>query len=195
MTTILIISVGASSLHAVARDPAVRLRVDVTQVGQPDTRYVVDDQPIVARPETGDLAGALSLVAALAGSRGIAVAAVAHRVGHEATIHLVPEVIDDALIAIVGERPDLSAVPAARALWPDIAQIACYDDDEAVAYRRVLNLLRRPPRRSLTVPARDDDNRVDQMLADPMGYFTRARARARVVVQQDVRAVMRPRRH
>ena len=105
MTTILIISVGASSLHAVARDPAVQLRVDVTQVGQPDTRYVVDDQPIVARPETGDLAGAISLVAALAGSRGITVAAVAHRVGHEAAIHLVPEVIDDALIAIVGDRP------------------------------------------------------------------------------------------
>ena len=195
MTTILIVSVGASSLHAVARDPAVQLRVDVTQVGQPDTRYVVDDRPIVGRPEARDLTGAVNLVADLVRSRGLTVAAVAHRVGHDAANHLVPEAIDDALLAIVGELPDLSAVPVARLLWPDAAQIACYDDDEAVAYRRVRNLLRRPHRRSLAVTARDDDDRVGQMLTDPSGYFARARDRARAEVQQDVRAVMRPRRH
>lgn len=40
----------------------------------------------------------------------------------------------------------------------------------------------------------DGDDRADRMLADPQGYFARARARARAQIEREIaRATRRPR--
>ena len=187
---ILVLSADTSSLRVVASDPAVLLRVDVTHVGEPGFRYAVDGRPVVGAPEPHDLAGAVKLVGDLVRSHGIAVDAVAHRVGHGGSGRRVAELIDDAGLGRFNGLVDADTLAAARATWPGVAQVACFDNDEATADRHARDLLGYSRRRSPAVASQDRDDRAARMLTDPRDYFARARQRARIDVSRDVAAVM-----
>jgi acetate kinase len=69
-------------------------------------------------------------------SAGLTVSAVAHRVVHGGPVHVAPERVDDDLLAdlhhLVDFAPlhlpdDLASIEAARARWPDVPHVACFD--------------------------------------------------------------------
>jgi hypothetical protein len=109
--------------------------------------------------------------------------------------HVAPELIDDALlaklVAISAAQlpPDLVAIEIARTIWPDVPHVACFEtafdiagraDAEAVLDRQARAQLQRKP------AVGDGDDRADRMLADPHGYFARARRRARAEITRDI---------
>jgi acetate kinase len=89
----------------------------------------------VARP-TSDPDSAVADIARRITSAGLPVSAVVHRVVHGGPVHVAPECIDDALIAdlrdLVDFAPlhlpgDLASIEAARARWPHVPHVACFD--------------------------------------------------------------------
>jgi len=89
----------------------------------------------VARPTT-DPGTAVAEIARRLASAGLAVSAVAHRVVHGGPVHVAPERIDDELATdlrrLVDFAPlhlpgDLDSIEAARARWPDVPHVACFD--------------------------------------------------------------------
>jgi acetate kinase len=89
----------------------------------------------VARP-TSDPDSAGAEIDQRMRSAGLTVAAVAHRVVHGGPVHVAPERIDDDLVTdlrdLVDFAPlhlpgDLDSIEAARARWPDIPHVACFD--------------------------------------------------------------------
>ncbi len=178
VTTILTVRVGTSSLMAVVRDPAIRLRIRLDGVGETRTRCVVDGVPVVMRPTPINLEGAIHLVADLIRFRGLDVTAVAHHVEPSA-----------------GAGPaDTGIMATMQSVWPDAVYIAYSGDDEELADREARELLGRSPRGSSIPAGGDRDHRADQMLTDPQGYFAEARERARTEVRRDVTAALHRRR-
>ncbi len=176
VTTVLTVRVGTSSLTAVVRDPAVRLRIRLEGVGEARTRCVVDGVPVVMRPAPTDLDGAIHLVADQIRFRRLDLTAVTH--------HIEPSV-----------GPAGTGVLATmRAVWPDAVHIA-YSGDDELADREARQLLHRPGAGSPNHLGGDYDDRADQMLTDPQGYFADARDRARIEVERDVSAALHRRRH
>jgi hypothetical protein len=169
MSAILAVTASVSSLRAVVRDPAVRLRAQLDYRGVSDGRCLIDGRPVPALQPPGDAAEALRLVARFVDARGIAVLAVAHHLADAGSEHA--ELVDDALLVKLEDRD------AARAIWPRVPHIACFGiepDIEAMMDRQTRALL-----------AASDD-RVERMLTDPRGYFARARERARTEVERDI---------
>jgi acetate kinase len=89
----------------------------------------------VPRPVAGD-GSAVSDVADRLAAAGLTPSAVAHRVVHGGPAHVRPERIDDELLAalraLVDFAPlhlpgDLESIGAARARWPDLPHVACFD--------------------------------------------------------------------
>jgi hypothetical protein len=189
MTAILAITATPSSLRAVVRDPTVRLWIQVDYRGEPGARCVIDGRPVPALDPPRDPTEALRLVARLVDARSLTVAAVAHHVADDRPEHA--ELIDDALLVKLDDRvapdPELAAIHAARTGWPHVPHIACFGtepDIEAMMDRQARRLLQQL------------DDRTEQMLADPRGYFARARERARVEVEEQIaRKAHRARSH
>jgi hypothetical protein len=179
MSAILAVTASVSSLRAVVRDPAVRLWAQLDYRGVPDGRCLIDGRPVPALQPPADAAEALRLVTRLVEARGIAVAAVAHHLADAGPEHA--ELIDDALLVKLEDRGalavELTAIDAARAIWPRVPHIACFGiepDIEAMMDRQARALLGA------------SDDRVERMLTDPRGYFARARERARTEVERDI---------
>jgi acetate kinase len=89
----------------------------------------------VPRPTT-DPGSAVGEIARRLDAAGLTLAAVAHRVVHGGPVHVAPERIDDELVHdlrdLVDFAPlhlpaDLDSIEAARARWPDIPHVACFD--------------------------------------------------------------------
>jgi acetate kinase len=89
----------------------------------------------VPRPTT-DPDSAVAEIARRLAAAGLTVSAVAHRVVHGGPVHVTPERIDDELVAdlrqLVDFAPlhlpgDLDSIEAARARWPDVPHVACFD--------------------------------------------------------------------
>jgi acetate kinase len=89
----------------------------------------------VPRP-ADDAAHAIADVAERLAAAGLTPSAVAHRVVHGGPIHVRPERVDDELMAalrvLVDFAPlhlpgDLDSIEAARARWPDLPHVACFD--------------------------------------------------------------------
>ena len=89
----------------------------------------------VARP-TADAGSAIADAAERLAVAGLTPAAVAHRVVHGGPVHIQPERVDDELMgalgALVNFAPlhmpgDLDSIEAARARWPDLPHVACFD--------------------------------------------------------------------
>jgi acetate kinase len=89
----------------------------------------------VARPTT-DPDSAVAEIDRRMTSAGLTVSAVAHRVVHGGPAHVAPERIDDELVTdlrdLVDFAPlhlpgDLDSIEAARARWPDVPHVACFD--------------------------------------------------------------------
>lgn len=187
MTAILAITATPSSLRAVARDPVLRLWIQLDYRGTPDARCLVDGRPVPTMTPPDNVAGALLLVARFAEARGIAVAAVAHHLADDGPERA--ELIDEALLVKLDDRvalaAELAAIDAARVVWPHVPHIACFGtepDIEAMMDRQA---------RALLHPA---DDRVERMLADPRGYFAGARERAQIEVERAIaREAARPR--
>lgn len=180
MTAVLAIDAKPQALRAVVRDPMVRLWIDLEYRDQPDARCLVDGQPVQALRPPDDVFDAVRLTAKLVAARRITVEAVAHRVDH--AWHQQAAVIDDALLDELADHPgpNLDAIRAARATWPLVPHIACCAaglDIEADMDRQARQLLSRETA---------DDNRAEWMLADPRGYFARARERARRDVADEI---------
>jgi hypothetical protein len=182
MSAILAITATTSSLRAVVRDPALRLWVKLDYRGAPDARCLIDGRPDPAVQPPGNAVDALRLVARFVDARGIALAAVAHHLADGGPEHA--ELIDDALLVKLEDRialaAELAAIDAARAVWPHIPHLACFGtepDVEAMMDRQARALLGA------------SDDRIERMLADPRGYFARARERARAEVERDIARV------
>lgn len=182
MSAILAITATTSALRAVVRDPAVRLWAQLDYRGVPDARCLIDGRPVTAVQPPGNVNDALRLVARFVDARGITVAAVAHHLADGEPEHA--ELIDDALLVKLEDRvalaPELAAIDAARHVWPHVPHIACFGiepDVEAMMDRQARVLLG------------GADDRVERMLADPRGYFARARERARAEVERDIARV------
>ncbi|MCW2702084.1 MAG: Acetate kinase [Blastococcus sp.] len=89
----------------------------------------------VPRP-TADVGSAIADVVERLAAAGLTPSAVAHRVVHGGPVHVQPERVDDefvaALRALVDFAPlhlpgDLDSIDAARARWPDLPHVACFD--------------------------------------------------------------------
>jgi acetate kinase len=89
----------------------------------------------VPRPTT-DPGSAVAEIARRLASAGLTVSAVAHRVVHGGPVHVAPERIDDELVADLRDLADfaplhlpgdLDSIEAARARWPDVPHVACFD--------------------------------------------------------------------
>jgi hypothetical protein len=207
MTAILAINLSRSSLRAVVRDPAVRLDVHIEHLGECGTRCLVDGRSIDFCSPPRDVNEAITLVAELVRTRGVVVAAVAHRISASDPGRPEAELIDDGLIVKLGDlcdaaqlQSELGAVEAARVAWQNVPHVACFGgldahaEADAVLDRQARALLRRAEHG--TVPAREGDDRAEQMLANPRSYFVRAREKARVEVERDIaRRVARGRSH
>jgi hypothetical protein len=179
MTAVLAINVTPHTLRAVLRDPAVRLWVQLDYRDTPGARCLLDAGLLPALEPPRGPAEAVRLVAGLINARHIAVAAVAHHLADVGPDYA--EVIDDAVLVKLAHRvasaPTLAALDAARTAWPHIPHIACSGcspDIEAMMDYQARRLLQHR------------DNRAEQMLADPRGYFARARERARTQIQQEI---------
>jgi hypothetical protein len=179
MIAILAITATAASLRGVVRDPVVRLWAQLDYQGTHDARCLIDGRPDPELQPPGSAADALRLLARFVDARRIAVAAVAHHVADAGPEHA--ELIDDALLVKLEDRvalaPELAAVDAARAVWPQVPHIACFGiepDVDAMMDRQARALLGA------------SDDRVERMLADPRGYFAGARERARAEVERDI---------
>jgi len=122
MTAILAINLSRSSLRAVVRDPAVRLDVHIEHLGECGTRCLVDGRSIDLCSPPRDVDEAIILVAELVRTRGVVVAAVAHRISASDPARLEAELIDDGLIvklddlrdAALALRGDAGAEPGPR---------------------------------------------------------------------------------
>jgi hypothetical protein len=179
MSAILAITATTSSLRGAVRDPVVRLWAQLDYRGTPDARCLIDGRPVPAPEPPGDAADALRLIARLVDARRIALAAVAHHLADAGPEHA--ELIDDAMLVKLEDRvalaPELAAIDAARAVWPQVPHIACFGieaDLDAMMDRQARGLLGA------------SDDRVEHMLTDPRGYFARARERARAEVERDI---------
>jgi hypothetical protein len=180
MTAILAIDAKPQALRAVVRDPMVRLWIDLEYRGTPGARCLVDGRPVPALRPPDDVFDAVRLAAKLVEARRITVGAVAHRVDH--AWQQPAAVIDDAVLDELADHPGpvLDAVQGARATWPLVPHIACCGagvDIEADMDRQARQLLSREAA---------EDNRAERMLADPRGYFARARERARREIADEV---------
>jgi acetate kinase len=116
---VLSINPGSRSLKAAAHD-AAGARVWEHSVPTPTT----------------DPGSAVAEIARRLAQEGFSVSAVAHRVVHGGPLHVAPERVDDELVAdlrqLVDLAPlhlpgDLDSIEAARARWPDVAHLACFD--------------------------------------------------------------------
>jgi hypothetical protein len=179
MSAILAITATASSLRAVVRDPVVRLWAQLDYRGVADARCLIDGRPVPTLYPPDNVADALWLVARFTDARGIAVAAVAHHLADAGPERAEP--VDEALLVKLDDRvaqaAELAAIDAARAVWPQVPHIACFGtepDVEAMMDRQARALLHA------------SDDRVQRMLANPRGYFARARERARIQVERDI---------
>lgn len=179
MIAVLTIDAKPQALRAVVRDPTVRLWIDLEYRGRPHARCQVDGRPVPGLHPPEDVLDAVRTVAELVAARRITVGAVAHHLNHAGQP---AEVIDDASVTRLGDPADpaLAAVRAARATWPLIPHVACWTagpDIEAETDRQARRLLSRD-----TVGG----DRAAQMLADPRGYFARARERASREVADEI---------
>jgi acetate kinase len=116
---VLAVNPGSRSLKAAARDGS-GARLWAHQVAVPTT----------------DPDSAVAEIDRRMASAGLTVSAVAHRVVHGGPAHVAPERIDDDLITdlrdLVDFAPlhlpgDLDSIEAARARWPDVPHVACFD--------------------------------------------------------------------
>jgi acetate kinase len=116
---ILAINPGSRSLKVVARD-ASGARLFERHLPRP----------------TADPGRAIADVAGRLAAAGTTPSAVAHRVVHGGPAHLEPERVDDELMAGLGalvnfaplHMPgDLASIEAARAQWPELPHVACFD--------------------------------------------------------------------
>jgi acetate kinase len=116
---VLAINPGSRSLKVAVRDASGALRF----------------RRQVPRP-TGDAEGALSEIAEGLAAAGVTPSAVAHRVVHGGPLHDRPETVDDGLLAELRAQVDfaplhlpgdLDSIEAARARWPRLPHIACFD--------------------------------------------------------------------
>jgi acetate kinase len=116
---VLAVNPGSRSLKAAAHDGA-GARLWAHQVPRPTT----------------DPGSAVAEIARRLAAAGLSVTAVAHRVVHGGPVHVAPERIDDELVAdlrrLVDFAPlhlpgDLDSIEAARARWPDLPHVACFD--------------------------------------------------------------------
>ncbi|MEC9344223.1 MAG: acetate/propionate family kinase [Pseudomonadota bacterium] len=147
MQHILTINAGSSSikfaLFGPGGEPVERVRGMVEELGvRPRFRAQAGGEVLVDRAlpagEVGDHAAALDLVLGLIGDRfrDAGIAGVGHRVVHGGPGHDRPALIDDRVLAGLEDlsplaplhQPhNLSGIRAARAAFPDAAQVACFD--------------------------------------------------------------------
>ena len=129
---------GSTSLKAVLRDRAPRLTAQIDRLGTPDARWTLEasGSPPEISPFVGDLPAAVRMLADRLHRDGVSVDAVAHRVVHGGPTFTHPVVMDDAtrsaLDALTAWAPlhmpgDLASIDAARAAWPDVPHVACFD--------------------------------------------------------------------
>jgi acetate kinase len=116
---VLAVNPGSRSLKAAAHD-ATGARLWAHQVARPTT----------------DPGSAVAEISRRMEAAGLTVSAVAHRVVHGGPAHVVPERIDDQLVAdlrdLVDFAPlhlpgDLDSIEAVRARWPGVPHVACFD--------------------------------------------------------------------
>jgi acetate kinase len=116
---VLAVNPGSRSLKAAVHDDSGRRVLDLH----------------VPRPPT-DVGTAIGELAHQVREQGIDLVAVAHRVVHGGPRHVEPEEVDDDLLASLRELVpfaplhlpgDIDAVVAARAQWPDLPHVACFD--------------------------------------------------------------------
>ena len=116
---VLAINPGSRSLKAAVHDAAGSRLLDLH----------------VARP-VHELAAAVHELADRVRDRGLEPVAVAHRVVHGGPDHVETERVDDDLVATLRElvpfaplhlTGDIDTVVAARAQWPDLPHVACFD--------------------------------------------------------------------
>jgi len=135
---VLSLNPGSTSLKAVLRDPAPRLTAQIDRLGTPDARWTLEasGSPPETSPFVGDLPAAVRMLADRLHRDGVSVDAVAHRVVHGGPTFTHPVVMDDAtrsaLDALTAWAPlhmpgDLASIDAARAAWPDVPHVACFD--------------------------------------------------------------------
>jgi hypothetical protein len=126
-----------------------------------------------------DATHALRLVAKLVNSGGLDIDAVAHHVGDACPEHA--ELIGDTLLVSLRNRvtlvPALTAISAARACWPHVPHVACFGTEPDIAA-----MMDQQARRLLDQP----DHLAERMLADPRGYFDRARPRACIEIEKEI---------
>jgi acetate kinase len=135
---ILALNPGSSSLKAAVRCPELVLSVSVDRIGSSEGTLTVSGVAGGAseRAFDGGVAEAVDAIGTELGARGLVPGAVSHRVVHGGPDHYRPSLIDEALLAdlraAIPLAPlhlpgELDSIGHARRVWPNVAQVACFD--------------------------------------------------------------------
>ncbi|WP_127782205.1 hypothetical protein [Rhodococcus sp. X156] len=135
---VLALNPGSSSLKATVRTDEVVVNAHVQRLGTDRAELWFTDSAGTSEkaPPGRTLTDAVQAVAAELRRRGIDVAAVAHRVVHGGPTLLEPTVITDDVVAtlesVTPMAPlhtpgNLESIAAARATWPQLSHVACFD--------------------------------------------------------------------
>lgn len=135
---VLALNVGSSSVKAVERSDATGtplLSVLAERIGAEGSTLRVHGEGGTL-PLDGTMSGAVEAIGHVVTERDLTPDAIAHRVVHGGPEHYLPTVIDDKLLAELGEIKALAplhlptaleAIGLARGIWPAATHVACFD--------------------------------------------------------------------
>ncbi len=129
---VLSLNPGSSSFKAAVRGGSTRVTIHLA--GATMTVDAAGEHANV--PAATGIATVVEAIAGELDRRGLAPAAVAHRVVHGGPRHHLPSLVDDRLVADLAEvvplaplhlPDDLASIAAARTRWPRVPHVACFD--------------------------------------------------------------------